>query len=326
MTGQDILSVRGWIRDNLAPSDAYLHRIDRTIADIQTPFQRVRIIESGTYGLKLFLDDVLQSATGDEFIYHESLVHPAMLAAAHANNPRNVLILGGGEGATLREVARWRTVERIVMVDIDRAAVEACRRHLPEMHQGAFDDPRLELVYADAAKYVRRSHEKWDVVISDITEPVESGPSNFCYTQEYFSSLSRLVPDQGIVVTQSGPVTPTHISMHARITHTLASVFAHVHSYAASVPTYAQAWGFTLASKTPLLPRLAAQSSTDWLQSPELAELRFLDRVSLDGILRTPVYVRAAIEQERRIYTDSDLPANVVGADINARGVLEPSA
>jgi spermidine synthase len=301
-------SVEGWIADDLTPSDIYLHYVHRTLADIRTPYQNVRIIDGGALGLKLFLNDVLQSASSDEFIYHESLVHPALLTLCAARAPRKVLILGGGEGATLREVARWRTVQRIVMVDIDQDAVETCRRHLSVMHQGAFDDRRVEMVFADAADYVRLTHEQWDVVISDITEPVEAGPSNFCFTREFFAAARDCMAADGVLVTQSGPVTPALIRLHARVTRTLDHVFDHVRSYAASVPSYAQPWGFTLASDAPLTPGPSAAIAESLLQQHVAGELRFLDGAGLAGMLCLPRYVREAIATETRFYSAAELP------------------
>ncbi len=304
-------SYTGWIADDLTPADVYMHHIVRTIADVRTPIQHVRIIDGGPYGKKLFLDGVLQSASGDEFIYHEALVHPAMLAFAALRNPREVLILGGGEGASLREILRWRYVERVVMVDIDQEAVELCRRHLGDMHQNSFDDPRAELVFADAADYLRQTREKWDVIVADITEPVESGPSNFCFTREFFASARDALSPWGVLVTQSGPVTPPLIRLHARVTRTLACEFAHVQSYAAGVPSYAQPWGFTLAAQAPLMPRLSSIDIDAQLQRLTSGGLRFLDGEFLPALLKLPRYAREAIALEQDAYTALSLPAVV---------------
>ena len=123
-----------WISEYITPWDIYQHGVNRILASKRTNFQEMQIVETGAYGKALVLDGKWQSCTGDEFLYHEPLVHPAMIAHG---NPKRVLILGGGEGATAREVLRWKCVERAVMVDIDGEVVAACREHLPEMHQGA---------------------------------------------------------------------------------------------------------------------------------------------------------------------------------------------
>ena len=129
-----------WFFEPTTAVEGHMHAIKRTIVETQTKFQHVEIMETGAYGKVLVLDGRIQSSQGDEFIYHEALVHPGMLAAEAA--PRSGLVIGGGEGATLREMLRYPSMTHAVMVDIDGEVVDLCKKHLPEMHQGAFDDPR----------------------------------------------------------------------------------------------------------------------------------------------------------------------------------------
>src|SRR5438270_532359 len=119
-----------------------MHAITRTMAELQTKFQHAEIMETPAYGKLLVLDGRIQSSQAEDFIYHEALVHPGMLACDRA--PESGLVIGGGEGATLREILRYPSVRRGVMVDIDGEVVELCKKHLPEMHQGVFDDPRTQ--------------------------------------------------------------------------------------------------------------------------------------------------------------------------------------
>jgi spermidine synthase len=128
-----------WFVDQDSPGDLVAVRREEVLAAGRTPFQEYEIFVSSLWGMALILDGRLQSAELDEFVYHEALVHPALVAHP---DPRRVLVMGGGEGATLREVLRHRPVSRAVMVDLDGELVEVCRRHLPSFHEGAFDDPR----------------------------------------------------------------------------------------------------------------------------------------------------------------------------------------
>ena len=155
-----------WLSEYMTPWDIYMHGVRRIIAYQRTPYQEMYIVDSGSYGKALILDGKWQSSTVDEFLYHEPLVQPAMILHG---SPQRVLLLGGGEGATLREVLRWKTVRRAVMVDIDRDVVDACRLHLPELHLNAFDDPRAEVVIADAVEFVEQTADRWDVIISDLS-------------------------------------------------------------------------------------------------------------------------------------------------------------
>ena len=131
-----------WREFDVLPGERASYEVTRVLASAQTAFQDVEIVETRSFGRALFLDGAPQSAVADEYVYHEALVHPALIAHA---DPKRVLIAGGGEGATLREVLRHPGVERAVMVDIDGELVDLCREHLAEMHQGAFDDPRADV-------------------------------------------------------------------------------------------------------------------------------------------------------------------------------------
>jgi len=153
-----------WFFETTTPVEGHMHAIVRTLIQAQTKFQQVEIMETASYGKCLVLDGRIQSSQHDEFIYHEALVHPGLLAVEGA--PKSALVIGGGEGATLREFLRYPSLTRAVMVDIDGEVVELCKRHLPEMHQGAFDDPRTELRHEDARAYLERTSDRFDLIVS----------------------------------------------------------------------------------------------------------------------------------------------------------------
>ena len=213
----------------------------------------MRIVETARYGRALLLDGRMQSAQRDEALYHETLVHPALLHAA--TPPRRVAILGGGEGATLREVLRHRSVERATMVDIDRVVVEASAKHLPEWNAGAFRDPRAEVVIGDAREWVERGGEPLDAVIGDLTDPDEEGPAAALYAPAFFRRLlERLVPG-GVGVFQGGPATPPEsLRGFAAIVSTLRDLFPLVVPYALHIPSFAAMWGFVFFAREPLPP------------------------------------------------------------------------
>jgi spermidine synthase len=304
MPGED-LRADFWVNEYISPWDVYAHGVVRIFTQRRTRYQDMAIVETGAYGKALVLDGKWQSCTGDEFLYHEALVHPAMI---QHGSPRKVLILGGGEGATLREVLRWSSVERAVMIDIDGEVVEACREHLPEMHQGAFDDPRVELVIGDALTWIEQTEERWDVIVSDLSDPIEEGPSFRLFTREYFSQLRSLLDDGGILVVQAGPVAPAELKLHARLANTLGAVFTEAHSYSSHVPTYAAPWGFVIAADRPFELRLDPAEVDARLSRDVRGELRLIDGVGLLGLLHTPLHVRRAIAAETEVYTLKEPP------------------
>lgn len=294
-----------WIHEYITPWDFYAHGITNVLVYKRTAFQDMCICETGAYGKALVLDGKWQSCTGDEFLYHEPLVHPAMLLHG---SPGRVLILGGGEGATAREVLRWKTVEHVTMVDIDGEVVEACRKHLGEMHQGAFDDPRLEVVIDDALNVLDKTSRTWDVVISDLSDPIEEGPSFKLFTKEYFEKAAGVLSPGGTFVLQAGPVAPAELQMHARLVRTMSAVFPHVQSYTTFVPTYASPWGFALGSNDPIDTRPDPDRTDKILAENTKGGLRMFDGTTLLGLLQIPAHLRRAIAEETHVYTLDEPP------------------
>lgn len=294
-----------WISEYITPWDIYVHGITQVLAYKKTAYQDMYVVETGVYGKALVLDGKWQSCTGDEFLYHEPLVHPAMLGHGA---PKKVLILGGGEGATIREVLRWNTVEKVAMVDIDGEVVEACREHLPEMHANAFDDPRLELVIGDAIKFVEETQEKWDVVISDLSDPIEEGPSFQLFTKEYFEKIRQIMTPNGFFVVQAGPVSPGEMALHVRIVNTVKAVFPHAASYRSYISTYGTPWGFVLGSAEPINTRPNPEEIDQVLAAKTTGGLRMFDGICLLGMLQLPKHLREAIASETEVYTLSAPP------------------
>ncbi|ELR97846.1 fused MFS/spermidine synthase [Gloeocapsa sp. PCC 73106] len=303
-----------WVSEYITPWDIYVHGVNRILAYQKTAYQEMYIVESGAYGKALVLDGKWQSCTGDEFLYHEALVHPALIAHG---SPQKVLILGGGEGATIREVLRWNTITKVMMVDIDGEVVEACREHLPEMHQNAFDDPRVELVIADALEILDTTSETWDVIISDLSDPIEEGPSFPLFTKEYYQKLQKVLAPKGIVVIQAGPVAPANLQIHARLVNTLKAVFPNVHSCFSPTTTYGSAWGFALASEETLNSQPNPTEVDELLKTKTHGGFRAIDGIGLLSVLNTPLYIRQAIASETQVYTLSE-PPKFFGKGVNS--------
>ncbi|MCM1982553.1 spermine/spermidine synthase domain-containing protein [Lyngbya confervoides] len=289
-----------WLNEVLTPYDIYSHGASAILAYRKTPYQELYIIESGSYGKGLMLDGKWQSSTKDEFIYHEGIVHPALILH---QRPQKVLILGGAEGASIREVLRWKSIERVVMVDIDGEVVQACRELLPEMHQNAFDDPRVELIIDDAQNFIATTQEKWDAVISDLTDPIEQGPAYPLFTQEHYQQIQKILSPRGLLTVQSGSIIPSDLPIHARLAKTLQSVFPYTRSCMGQAPSYGLQLSYILASNTEF-PYYPNPSETNRILAEQTTGgLRYLDGDSLLGLMQTPKHVRDAIAQESEIYT-----------------------
>ena len=302
-----------WVNEYITPWDIYAHGVTKILAHQKTAYQEMYILETGAFGKGLVLDGKWQSCTGDEFIYHETLVHPAAIAHSH---PQRVLVLGGGEGATIREILRWKSIEKVMAIDIDEEVVNACKQHLPEMHQNAFDDPRVQLVIEDAFKVLETTNETWDIIISDLSDPIEEGTSFALFTQEYFTKLKRVLNPGGYVVVQAGPVSPTEIAYHARLVNTLKTLFTNVTSLAAHTPSYGRPWGFALCSEAAIDTKPNPEEVDKLLAEKTNGGFRFLDGTTLLGVMQTPLFVRQAIASETTVYTLKE-PPKFFGMGIN---------
>jgi spermidine synthase len=305
-----------WITEYITPWDVYHHGVTAVLAYRKTAFQEMHIVETGAYGKALVLDGKWQSSTVDEFLYHEALVQPACVAHGA---PGRVLVLGGGEGATVREALRWRSVREVTMVDIDGEVVAACREHLPEMHQGAFEDPRTRLVIGDALHILDESEAEWDVIISDLSDPIVEGPSFPLFTREYFEKCRRALRPGGWFVVQGGPVGPVEMAMHVRLSHTVGAVFPWAASYTSYVPAYATPWAFVLAGERPFDFRQPAAGVDALLAEGTSGGLRMFDGTAMQGLFLLPAHLRAALAAETRVFSLAEPPRffgkGVAGAD-----------
>ncbi|HEY5648351.1 MAG TPA: polyamine aminopropyltransferase, partial [Nitrospiria bacterium] len=288
--------------DILSPNECHMHGVKSILYAKQTKFQQLEIMETGNNGRCLILDGKMQSAEFDEYIYHEALVHPVMLAHPA---PKKVMVIGGGEGATLREVLRYPTVESVLMVDIDQEVVEGCKKYLPEWHQGAFDDPRVRLEFIDARKYLEETKDTFDAIIIDISEPMEEGPAYLLYTKEFYQIvINRLTPD-GLIALQAGTTALKAIQCFASVHQTLKSVFPIVQPYQANIPSFGLPWGLILASKRHD-PRKLSEEDVDHLIPQRIkGELRYYSGETHIGQFLFPKFIRKTLAEESRLIEDN---------------------
>ena len=278
-------------------------RVEEILFQGNSDFQKIEVVRT-PFGRTLILDNKTQSCEIDERVYHESLVHPAMILHG---NPKQVFIGGGGEGATLREVMRFSSVEKCTMVDIDPIAVEECKKHLPQHHGGAFEDPRTNLVIDDAKKQLLAAPDgTYDVIIFDLADPLPDGPCWQLYTDEWYAAVKPKLAPGGVLVTQSGPggiatmkdvMTPVH--------KTLEKVFGESETYISYIASFFDLYSFCLCRKDADSPKLASLTSAQVderlakiVKDPK--ENFFYDGITHQTMVNLPIYHRKAIAEETR--------------------------
>ncbi len=220
-----------WFTEKLHTDYQQQLLVSRIVYEKKTEHQHLLIFEHPTFGRVLVLDDVLQTTDADEFMYHEMLAHVPILAHGTV---RRALIVGGGDGGVLKQVVK-HDVERITQVELDETVIALSREHLPAVCGRAFDDPRLNLVIADGAKFVAESDETFDVIIVDSTDPL--GPGQVLFSAQFYGGCKRCLAPDGILVTQNGcPFLQTDELVNSF--RRLGPLFADVTFYVAPIPMY----------------------------------------------------------------------------------------
>lgn len=238
-----------WAEDNYCKNEIIQHRIKSVITKKQTAFQKVDIYDLYDFGISLFIDDIPQSSMKDEAIYHECLVQPAILFNKNRENFQ-ALVLGTGEGATLRELLKHDFITNIDAVDIDREAVKIFRQHLKPMHRNSYDHNKVNLLFDNAGDFLLGTVKPYDVIISDITDVnfFNLGAAEARKQIDFYSLIKSKLKKDGILAMHSSELTEIHYNKHLALRELLQTVFARVFSYRVYVPFFECPWGFLIAT------------------------------------------------------------------------------
>jgi spermidine synthase len=210
----------------------------KVLAEEKSEYQDIMIFESAHWGKVLVLDGVLQLTTLDQHIYHEMMVHPAMMAKKSSENNLTIAIIGGGDGGVLKEVLKYSFVERATLIDIDGRVVDLSKEFLPEISSGAFDDPRAVVHIGDGKLWLEEAAPgSLDIIFIDSSDDDDDGPNSSLFSAEFYSILSRTLKPDGIVVKQSGMTQIQQKGIMTTMKH-MKSFCTNFGSYTANVPTY----------------------------------------------------------------------------------------
>jgi spermidine synthase len=261
--------------------------------DVQSPFQRVRILESYKYGKMLALDDMVMTTIEDEFHYHEMISHPALFTHGNA---KNILVIGGGDGGTVREILRHEGVEKVTMVEIDGEVITACKEHLPQI-AAAFDDPRLDLIVDDGIAFIKNAApESYDLVIVDGSDPV--GPAEGLFSVEFYTNCYNSLTKDGILVAQ-GESPKFNEKAFTELNHTLQGIFGTDKAPVSLffVPTYPTGmWSFQYGIKGDKHPKhISNESEIDAFVDNK--GLRYYNADVHKGSFATPNFVKTLLKK-----------------------------
>ncbi|MBD5638611.1 polyamine aminopropyltransferase [Clostridium botulinum] len=232
-----------WLKENQI-SDPVLHyKFTKTLLNKKTPFQELTIVKSKTLGNMLLLDGIVQTTEKDEYVYHEMITHIPLFTHP---NPKKVLVVGGGDGGTIREVLKHPSVEKAVLCEIDEEVIKASKEFLPTI-SCALDNPKCEIFIGDGIKYVHEHKNEFDIIIIDSTDPF--GAAEGLFGGSFYKEIYQALTDKGIFVAQTE--TPFYLpEVVKKVYDDARTIFPITKLFMAAIPTYPSGyWSFTIGSK-----------------------------------------------------------------------------
>lgn len=277
-----------WIKERFQDRTELGYKVADVLHHSVSDFQEIDVVDTVALGRMLLLDGMVMTSERDEFIYHEMITHIPMLAHP---DPRQVLVIGGGDGGTIREVLKHPSVERAVLCEIDGDVIEVCKKYLPSI-AGKLDDPRVVIEVRDGAAYIEEHPNTFDVILIDSTDPI--GPGEKLFTERFYRHTLAALTDNGIMACQSE--SPVAVPEECkRINRLLQSVFPYVQPYTACIPSYPGGqwtWSFCSKGIRPL-DQINESVATELEQSS-----RYYNRAVHPTVFVLPNYVQSVFSSE----------------------------
>lgn len=279
-----------WAMEQLTAHARFGYRAT-TLQSQQTPYQKMELLQTPQFGKVMRLDDRFMTSEGEEFFYHEALVHPA--AMAHPA-PRKALILGGGDGGAAEELLKHPDIERVVVAELDEVVVQFSRQHLRSVHRGALDDARVQVCIGDGLALMDATDERFDLVLMDLTDP--DTPASGLYSLASLERMKRVLTPGGALVLHLGsPV--FHGKQVAELTRSLREQFALVRCYGLYIPLYGAYWGLAVVSDSLDPLELTAQEVGERLRQRNVQDLRYYNEQVHGALFALPGYYRNLLKQ-----------------------------
>ncbi len=287
-----------WFTDKDENQALSLRYTGDVLFDEISPYQRVRILETYAYGTMLTIDDMVMCTEKDESHYHEMITHPAIQAYQAVNGPiKNALVIGGGDGGTIREIFQYKSVDQVTMVEIDEAVVRACKQHIPSIATD-FDNPKLNLIIGDGIDFVAKSKpEQFDVIIVDGSDP--AGPAEGLFTKDFYANCMKALKPNGVLVTQ-GESPMFHAKTFVELNQCLKNVFgqSNVHTLMFHATTYPSGmWSVQMAIKGKYHP-VKDVKKENIAQSLKGKTLRYYNEDLHSAAFSLPTFVKEMLDNK----------------------------
>ena len=264
----------------------------KTLAQIQSPYQKVEVYETQQFGKLFRLDGRMMTSEADEFFYHECMTHPAALVHP---NPESILVIGGGDGGSSEELLKHPSVKRIVVAELDPVVIDISQKWLRSIHKGAFDDSRLEVAIGDGFEFVKSTTERFDMIVLDLTDP--DTPAFHLYSEQFFKMCQRILRPGGMLTLHLGSPVYQAETVKKNAAN-LRKVFRHVAPMSLFVPLYGSLWCLAVASDT-IDPRMtAAEVIAQRIDERNIRELRYYHPALHSALFALPVFVQELVQSK----------------------------
>ena len=280
------------IFDWLNANSGYGTTATKTLAQIQSPYQKVEVFDTGQFGKLFRLDGRMMTSEADEFFYHECMTHPAALAHP---NPESVLVIGGGDGGSSEELLKHPSVQRVVMAELDPVVIDVSKKWLHSIHKGVFDDPRLEVSIGDGFEFVKSTTERFDMIVLDLTDP--DTPAFHLYSEQFFRMCQRILRPGGMLTLHLG--SPVYQAETVRKNAAnLRNVFRHVAPMSLFVPLYGSLWCLAVASDTVDPRAITAETIAQRIRERHVGDLRYYHPALHSALFALPVFVQDLVQSK----------------------------
>ncbi|TNF34190.1 MAG: polyamine aminopropyltransferase [Gammaproteobacteria bacterium] len=279
-------------RETLHPGWGQTFEVGDILFELDTGHQHLLIFENPLFGRVMALDGAVQTTSRDEFVYHETLTHVPMFSHP---DPKRVLIIGGGDGGILREVVKHPGLEQVTQVEIDAAVIDLCKQYFPAHSDGAFDHPKAHIVIGDGIEFVNTTDERFDIILSDSTDPM--GPGEVLFTERFYQGVARCLNPGGIFAAQNG--VPFLQLEEARNAHQrLGQLFADASFFMAAVPTYVGgAMALAWASDDPAIREQLSLDAVSQRYRATAMQTRYYNPAIHMAAFALPQYLQDACDQ-----------------------------
>ncbi|MGB9759448.1 MAG: fused MFS/spermidine synthase [Thermoproteota archaeon] len=273
--------------------------LKRVLYSKESKYQKIEVIETNK-GIALILDGLVQIHEDDEYIYHESLIHPTLISVDH---PRSALIVGGGDGCAARELLKDVDIREITLVDLDKDVIEVSKKFLKKINEGSLENKKVKIVVGDGRKFLEKTRNKYDIIVIDATDPIPSGPSLLLYSRQFYEVVKSKLEDGGAFVTQA---TVFGSNQYTRIYSTIKKVFGNAVCSHSFVKSFGDDWGFVMATKNGKNATREKDEVELWIKSKLRKTPKYLNGETYIANFSIPNEIRKKIEKGSKIIEDSE--------------------